>query len=116
MIKIIKKMMSDKKEYKNQMARAEQLPEDYRFVFEKLHGYMWSLAVGDGSDMLKSQQELIELFEASAATGKHVLEVTGEDVVGFCEEFLRDTKKWTDKFGQKLNYDILNKTGKKKKI
>ena len=110
MINLIKKMIAEKKEYKEQMARVEALPKDYRFVFEKIHGYMWSLAGGDGSDMLKSQQELIYLFEASAADGKHVLEVTGEDVVGFCEEFLRDTKKWTDKFAQKLNSDILNKT------
>ncbi|MGL4572852.1 MAG: DUF1048 domain-containing protein [Clostridium sp.] len=113
MINLIKKMIGDKKEYKEQMARAEKLPEDYRFVFEKIHGYMWSLAGGDGSDMLKAQQELLELFELSAADGKNVLEVTGKDVVGFCDEFLRDTKKWTDKFGEKLNREIIDKTGKK---
>lgn len=113
MMNLIKKMIGDKKEYKEQMVRGEALPEDYRFVFEKIHRYMWSLAGGDGSDMLKTQQELIALFEASAADGKHVLEVTGKDVVGFCDEFLRDTKKWTDKFGEKLNRDILNKTGRR---
>lgn len=109
MLKLIKKMVGDKKEYKEQMTRVEVLPEDYRFVFEKIHGYMWRFAGGDGSDMLKTQQELIDLFESSAADGKHVLEVTGEDVVGFCDELLRDTKKWTDGFREKLNRDILNK-------
>ncbi|NLK96308.1 MAG: DUF1048 domain-containing protein [Clostridiales bacterium] len=39
-----------------------------------------------------------------------ILEVTGEDVAGFCHEFLRDTKKWADKYSEKLNRDILNKT------
>ena len=39
MIELFKKMMGDKKEYKMMMARVEQLPEDYQFVFKnsKLH-------------------------------------------------------------------------------
>ena len=111
MLKLIKRMISEKKEYREQMARIEALPEDYRFVFEKIHGYIWSFAGGDGSDMLKTQMELIDLFEVSSANGKNVLEVTGEDVIGFCDEFLRDTKKWTDKFRGKLNRDMINKLG-----
>lgn len=30
---IIKKMIGDKKEYRDQMARVNVLPEDYRFVY-----------------------------------------------------------------------------------
>lgn len=111
MIKLIQKIMGDKKEYKEQMERAKALPEDYRFVFEKIHGYMWSFAGGDGSDMLKTQQELIELFETSVADGKHVLEVTGEDVAGFCDDFIRDTKKWTDNYRERFNRNMLKKIG-----
>lgn len=112
MLELIKKMIRDKKEYKEQMARVEALPEDYRFVFKKIQGYMWNFAGGDGSDMLKTQYGLIELFEASAADGKHVLDVTGEDVVGFCDELLRDTKQWADNSRKKLNRDIMNKFGR----
>lgn len=112
MLKLIKKIIDDKRAYREQMARMEALPEDYRFVMKKLHGYMWNQAGGDGSGMLAAQVELIELFEASAAEGKHVLEVTGEDVVGFCDEFLRDTRKWTDNFRKKLNRDMKNRLGK----
>lgn len=112
MLNLIKKMIADKKGYRQQMARVEALPEDYRFVFKKIHGYMWGLAGGDGFDMLNTQHELIELFEASAADGKHILDVTGEDVVGFCDEFLRDTKKWTDNYRKKLNRDMINKLGR----
>lgn len=111
MIKLIKKMIEDKKEYKEQMQRAEKLPEDYKFVFEKIHAYIWGFAVGDGSDMIKTQERLIEFFEVSSADGKHVLEVTGKDVASFCDELLADTKKWTDKYGKKLNRDIINKIG-----
>ncbi|OJU17315.1 MAG: cytoplasmic protein [Clostridiales bacterium 43-6] len=114
MLELIKKLIGDKKEYKEQMKRVEALPEDYRFVFEKIHGYMWSFAQGDGSDMLKAQKELIELLEAGEAQGKRVLDVTGDDIVGFCDEFLRDTKKWTDHYQQKLNRDIMKKIGEGK--
>jgi DNA-binding ferritin-like protein (Dps family) len=112
MLELIKQMIGDKKEYREQMARVEALPEDYRFVFEKIQGYMWSFAGGDGSDMLKTQHELIELFEERAADGKHVLDVTGEDVVGFCDEFLRDTKKWNDNIRNRLNRGMMNKFGR----
>lgn len=106
MINFIKKMINNKKEYKEQLSRVEKLPEDYRFVFEKIQEYIWSFAGGDGSDMLKTQQELIELFEISSANGKHILEVTGEDVARFCDDFIRDTKKWKDKYEDKLNNSI----------
>jgi Uncharacterized protein conserved in bacteria len=112
MLELIKKMIGDKKEYRAQMARVEALPEKYRFVFKKMQGYMWNFVGGDGSDMLNTQYELIELFEASAAEGKHVLDVTGEDVVGFCDELIRDTKMWTDNYRKKLNRDIMNKFGR----
>jgi DNA-binding ferritin-like protein (Dps family) len=109
MFEPIKKIVGDKKEYRDQMARAETLPEDYRFVFKKIHGYIWRFAGGDGSDMLKTQRELIDLFEIGAADGRNVLDITGVDVAGFCNDLLRDTKKWTDFYRQKLNRDMLDK-------
>lgn len=110
MINFIKKMILDKKEYKEQILRVEAFPEDYKFVFEKMQYYMWSFADGDGHDMLKVQGELITLFEESITNKKQVLDVTGEDVAGFCDELIRDTKKWTDKYSDKLNNSIISKS------
>lgn len=59
--------------------------------------------------MIRAQNEVIDLFESSAAEGKKVLDITGEDVVGFCDELLQDTKKWTDHYRRKLNNDVANK-------
>lgn len=112
MLNNIKKMIGDKKEYRNQMARLEALPEDYRFVFKKIQSYMWSFAGGDGYDMLKTQYDLIELFEAGAAEGKHVFTVTGEDVAGFCDELMRGNKLWIDRLRKKLNRDMKNQMEK----
>lgn len=112
MLDFIKKMVGDKKEYKEQMARVASLPEDYQFVFQKIQGYIWSFAGGDGTDMLKIQYELVDLFESSAADGRHVLEVTGNDVASFCDDLIKDTKLWTDHYRNKLNRDFTKKYGK----
>lgn len=103
MSNIIKKIREDKQNYRDQMARVAALPEDYRFVYEKMQGYMWSFAGGDGYDMLKTQYDLIDLFESGAAAGKHVLDVTGEDVAGFCDGLMRGNKLWTDNVRNRLN-------------
>lgn len=111
MLDIFKKMIGDKKEYKKMMARVEAMPEDYQFVFKKIQQYMWNFAAGDGYDMLKIHYELIDLFEASEAEGKRVLEITGEDVAAFCDELLRNTKTYTENWHEKLNRDIREKLG-----
>lgn len=109
MMELIKRMIGDKREYKKQLARAETLPEDYRFVFEKIQSYLWSFATGDGSEMLKLQDSLLELFEAGAADGKHVLTITGEDVVGFCDDLLQGTRTYVESQREKLNREVLAK-------
>ncbi len=112
MLEIFKRMVGDKKEYKEMMARVDALPEDYGFVFEKIQKYMWNFAAGDGYDMLKIHYELIDLFEAGAADGKHVLDITGEDIAAFCDELLRNAKTYTDTWRVTLNESILSKVRK----
>lgn len=109
MLDFINKIMGDKKEYKEQMARVAALPEDYRFVYEKIQNYMWSFAGGSGMDMLKTQYELIDLFEESVAENMHVLDVTGEDVASFCDELIRGNNLWIDGQRKRLNLGIKNK-------
>jgi DNA-binding ferritin-like protein (Dps family) len=109
------KIRESKREYKGQMARVKALPEDYQYVFEKIQQYMWKFAGGDGMDMLKIHYNLIELFEDGAENGKHVLEITGDDVAGFCDELIRNAKTYTEKWRQDLNADIQQKLGKGKK-
>ena len=108
----IKKIIESKREYKQQMARVEALPKDYQYVFKKIQGHMWNFASGDGYDMLKLHYELIDLFEAGAAEGKQVLEITGEDVAAFCDELLRNARTYTENWREKLNRDIMKKFGK----
>lgn len=110
----IKKIIKSKREYKQQMARVEALPKDYQYVFKKIQSHMWMFAAGSGYDMMKIHYDLIELFEAGVADGKHVLEITGEDVASFCDELLRSARTYTEDWRETLNRDILKKIGKEK--
>ena len=114
MLEIIKKLVGEKKEYRNMMARVKALPQDYRFVFDKIQKYMWQFAAGDGYDILDIHMELIDLFEAGAADGKPVLEITGEDIASFCDELLLHAKTYTNNRRQALNRDIQKKLGSKR--
>ncbi|MDR1521700.1 MAG: DUF1048 domain-containing protein [Streptococcaceae bacterium] len=110
----VKKIIESKREYKQQMVRVEALPENYQFVFKKIQHHMWCFAGGDGYDMMEIHYDLIDLFESGAASGKHVLEVTGEDVAAFCDELLKNAKTYTEGWREKLNCDIASKFEKER--
>ncbi|PEB60590.1 cytoplasmic protein [Priestia megaterium] len=114
MLEIFKKMIGDKKEYKMMMARVEALPEDYQFVLKKIQNYMWNFSSGNGMDMLHMQYELIDLFEAGAAEGRQVLEITGDDVASFADELVANAKTYMVKYREDLNQSIKERLGKNK--
>ncbi|MEG0571205.1 MAG: DUF1048 domain-containing protein [Oscillospiraceae bacterium] len=106
----LKNIKKDKREYHEYLNRIKTLPDDYRYVFEKIQKYMWGFSGGgDGYDMIKLQSDLLEMFEESVIDGKQVLDITGEDVASFCDELLKDTKTYTQITRMSLNNDILNK-------
>jgi len=113
MVNFIKKILADKKEYKEMMARVEALPGDYPEVYKKICNYMWRFASGNGMDMLHIQYELIDLFEAGAAEGRQVLEITGEDVASFADELVANAKTYVAKYREDLNQSIMKQLGKK---
>jgi DNA-binding ferritin-like protein (Dps family) len=113
MSNIINKLIGDKKAWRLMEARAKALPNEYDFVYHKIQDYMWKQASGHGSgmDMVEIFKDLLGLFEESVANGKHVLEVTGDDVAAFCDELLTNTKTYTEGWRKALNQDIKNRLG-----
>lgn len=112
MMEIFKKLIGDKKEYKMMMARVHALPDDYQFVFKKIQNYMWNFTAGSGMDMLRIQYELIDLFEAGAADGRKVLDITGDDVASFADELVENAKTYTAKYREELNKSIMDRLKK----
>jgi DNA-binding ferritin-like protein (Dps family) len=104
----------EKRRYRQMQARARALPEEYGFVYHKIQHYMWSHAGGDGMDIMPILSDLLELFEAGAADGKRILEVTGADVAGFCDELLQNAQTWTAGWHDALNRDVMQKLGRGK--
>ena len=111
----LKKILGDKKEWKNMEARAAALPKDYQIVYSEIQKYMWKLTAGDGMDIIAILKDLLELFETGAADGKRALEVTGEDVAAFCDELLRNAKTYTENWRAELNRTVQDKLHKEER-
>ena len=90
-------------------ARAEKLPSDFRIVYGEIKNYMWQFTSGDGMDIVAIFNDLLALFETASADGRHALEVTGEDVAGFCDELLRNAKTYTENWREKLDQNVMKK-------
>lgn len=100
-----------KKEWRETESRAKALPGEYRVVYDEIKNYIWHGGAGvvDPSNIFRP---LVELFEKSAADGKRVLDVTGDDVAAFVGELLRGEKTLTEDLHEKLNRTIAKKLGK----
>ena len=61
-----KQVAQEKREYREAMDRVKALPEDYRYVYDKIQHYMWSHVAGDGMDMTVVLADLVDLFEQGA--------------------------------------------------
>jgi DNA-binding ferritin-like protein (Dps family) len=112
MSNFLTKVLGEKKEWKRMEARADALPSDYRTVYGEIKKYMWRFTTGDGMDTVAALDGVLVLFEAGAADGKPVLEVTGEDVAAFCDERLQGANPFTsyvDKWRTSLNDDVQKK-------
>ncbi|WP_432484592.1 DUF1048 domain-containing protein [Kineococcus esterisolvens] len=106
MSSFLTKVLGDKKEWKAMEARASALPRDYRVVYDEVKSYLWKFASGDATDIIVLLKGVLELFTASAAQGKSVLDVTGTDVASFCDARLRGTTPHLVTWRTSLNRNI----------
>lgn len=92
--------LEHKKRYREYKARKEQLPENYRAALEALDRYlMYFGGITKGETLVTMIEDLIILFEESAANGTPIRAIVGEDPVEFVETFLRNYEdgRWIDK-------------------
>ncbi|HEX3026214.1 MAG TPA: DUF1048 domain-containing protein [Clostridia bacterium] len=115
-IKLIIGDLEEKRAYKQMMKRVDALPKDFRFAFRKIQHYMFTVGPPDGDLTIFTDltlfTDLVDLFEASAAEGRQVLDVIGSDVGKFSDEFMRAEVPNTEKHREKLNKEILEKFNK----
>ena len=105
------KVIGDKKEWRSMEARADALPRDYRIVYGRSSTTCGGSPPATAWTSWRCCGTCSGLFETSAAEGKPVLDVTGEDVAAFCDERLRGTPSWVDKGRMSLNRDVASRLG-----
>ena len=86
----ISKLIGDKRRWRQYKARTSRLPASYRTTVDALQRYMFLFGPGKGDSLLSMLEDLVDLFEQSAANGTPIHEIVGADPVEFAEAFLRN--------------------------
>ncbi|WP_338786323.1 DUF1048 domain-containing protein [Metabacillus sp. FJAT-53654] len=103
---MIKKMIQEKREYRDYKKRVDNLPEEYRKAMKAIENYMWNYAKGSG--MLELLKSILDMFENSASDGLSVRDVVGDDIAEFADSLLAEfpEETWMDKMRKKLRDSI----------
>lgn len=96
-------IIKEKKEWKAHVSRVKSLPKDYQIVYKEIQKYFYKVGIVDLNEGMESLSGIVELFEEGAALGKDVLEVTGKDVAGFCDELIKNYKTYDDIYQEDIN-------------
>ena len=98
----IQDIIEGKKQWRAHQARLKALPPDYRIVYREMQKYLFKVGpVG----LLEANllPGIVDFFEESAATGRGVLEVIGEDVAAFCDGLIGDSRTYADLYQESIN-------------
>ncbi|MGT2426073.1 DUF1048 domain-containing protein [Amnibacterium kyonggiense] len=94
-----------KKEYREQQARLEALPEPYRGAAKALQRYLAVRGgIVDGTTLVRMQGDFADLWERAAADAVSVRRIVGDDPAGFADDFSAAYagRRWLDEERQRL--------------
>jgi len=92
--------LEQKKQYKQDKARIDALPEPYGSSAKAMHRYlMYFGGVTDGDTLIMMFGDLADLWERAAADGTPLRQIVGDDPVEFAETFAQaySGRQWIDK-------------------
>ena len=101
--------LEQKKQYKQDKARIDGLPEPYATAAKAMHRYfMYYGGVTDGDTLTTMFGDLADLWERAAADGTPVRDIVGADPVDFAETFAQayGGTRWIDKERSRLVHAI----------
>ncbi|MET8852305.1 DUF1048 domain-containing protein [Amycolatopsis sp. NPDC004625] len=96
----IQDIIEGKKQWRAHQARVKALPPDYRIVYQEMQKYLFKVGPVDLEGNLLPG--IVDFFEESAATGRGVLEVIGEDVAAFCDDLIKDSPTYADVYQESV--------------
>ena len=88
------------------MARVKALPQDYQIVYKEIQKYLFKVGLVELTEMTGLLSGIVDLFEEGAASGKSVLEMTGNDVAAFCDELIKDSKTYANIYQESVDQDV----------
>ncbi len=97
--------LEQKKQYKQDKARIDGLPEPYATAAKAMHRYfMYYGGIVDGDTLTTMFGDLADLWERAAADGTPVRDIVGGDPVDFAETFAQayGGTRWIDKERSRL--------------
>ena len=109
--KFISTVVGDKRKWREYKARTRRLPANYRAAVEALERYLNYF--GTGGEGTAIYEDLIDLFEQSAASGTPIRDIVGDDPVEFIETFVRNYPKgqWVIRERERLTDAIARAAG-----
>ena len=108
-IELVTGSREQKKQYKQDKARIDSLPDPYGTAAKALHRYlMYYGGITDGDTLITMFGDLADLWERAAADGTPVREIVGDDPVEFAETFAQayTGEQWIDKERARLTKAI----------
>lgn len=97
---------SSRNEWRAHVARVKALPQDYQIVYKEIQKYLFKVGPVELTEMTGLLSGIVDLFEEGAASGKGVLEVTGNDVAAFCDELIKDSKTYANIYQESVDQDV----------
>lgn len=102
------------KELSGFKSRAVKLPEAYRAAWEEIKTNLWQHSDFTGRNLMPILDGVLGLLEESAADGRSVRDVLGDDIKGFCSALAGEegANSFRDRWRAQLNSNIARKLGK----
>lgn len=91
--------LDQKKQYRQDKARIDGLPEPYSTAAKAMHRYFLHFGgITDGDTLITMFGDLADLWERAATDGTPIHEIVGDDPVEFAETFAQayNGKHWID--------------------
>ena len=110
--------LEQKKQYKQDKARIDGLPEPYATAAKAMHRYfMYYGGITDGDTLTTMFGDLADLWERAAADGTPVRDIVGADPVDFAETFAQayGGTRWIDKERSRLVQAIDDAEGQERR-
>jgi DNA-binding ferritin-like protein (Dps family) len=101
--------LEQKKQYKQDKARIDALPEPYATAAKAMHRYFtYYGGITDGNTLSTMFGDLADLWERAAVDGTPVREIVGDDPIEFAETFAQayTGSRWIDKERARLTKAI----------